>query len=133
METKQLCDLKGSEKLKIEAAVLEVMETKGFSLDKDFGIIESQANFSNWIMAFQNKSCAFEDLEKIKEKLGPKFKVQITSKSKENFLFRVEAPNEEFIRLGQALKPLQIPSDVPPRPYSSTSAQPSRSEYQTLK
>ena len=121
METKKISDFRGSEKLKIQAAVLELMESKGFSLDKDFGIVESQANFSNWIMAFQNKSCAFEDLEKIKEKLGPKFKVEITSKSKENFLFRVEAPSEEFIRLGQALKPLQIPSDVPPRPYSPSS------------
>ena len=109
------------------------MESKGFSLDKDLGIIESQADSSSWIMAFTNKVSAFEDLENIKQKLGVKFKVQITSKSKENFLFRVEAPSEEFIRLGQALKPLQIPSDVPPRPYSSTSAQPSRSEYQTLK
>lgn len=123
METKKLNDFKGSEKLKIQAAVLELMESKGFSLDKDFGIIESQADSSSWIMAFQNKSCAFEDLEKIKEKLGPKFKVQITSKSKENFLFRIEGPGEEFIRLGQALKPLQLPSDVPPRPYSPTSAQ----------
>lgn len=131
METKQLNDLKGSEKLKIQAAVLEVMESKGFSLDKDFGIIESQADSCSWIMAFTNKSCAFEDLELIKQKLGSKFMVQITSKSKENFLFRIEAPNDEYLRLGQALKPLQQPSDVPPRPYSSTSAQPSRSEFQT--
>lgn len=123
METKQLSDLRGSEKLKIQAAVLEVMESKGFSLDKDLGIIESQADSSSWIMAFTNKVSAFEDLENIKQKLGVKFKVQITSKSKENFLFRVEAPSEEFIRLGQALKPLQLPSDVPPRPYPSTSEQ----------
>lgn len=115
METKKLNDFKGSEKLKIQAAVLEVMETKGFSIDKDFGIIESQADTSSWIMAFTNKVSAFEDLELIKQKLGPKFKVQITSKSKENFMFRVEAPNDEFIRLGQTLKPLQLPHDVPPQ------------------
>ncbi|MGM9697995.1 MAG: hypothetical protein ACI3Y0_05065 [Prevotella sp.] len=132
METKQLSDLKGSEKLKIQAAVLEIMETKGFSLDKDLGIVESQADSNSWIMAFTNKVSAFEDLELIKQKLGVKFKVQITSKSKENFLFRVEAPSEEFIRLGQTLKPLQLPSDVlPPRSTSTSSVQPSRSEYQT--
>lgn len=133
METKQLSELKGSEKLKIQAAVLELMESKGFSLDKDFGIIESQADSNAWIMAFTNKVSAFEDLELIKQKLGSKFKVQITSKSKENFLFRIEGPSEEFLRLGQALKPLQLPTDVSPQPYSSTSAQPSHSEYQTLK
>lgn len=132
METKQLSDLKGSDKLKIEAAVLEVMETKGFSLDKDLGIIESQADSSSWIMAFTNKVSAFEDLENIKQKLGVKFKVQITSKSKENFLFRIEAPSEEFIRLGQTLTPLQLPPDVlPPRSHSTSSVLPSRSEYQT--
>ena len=132
METIQLSDLRGSEKLKIQAAVLELMETKGFSLDKDLGIIESQSDFSSWIMAFTNKSCAFEDLELVKQKLGPKFKIQITSKSKENFLFRIEAPSEEFIRLGQGLKPLQLSSDVlSPRSYSTSNVQPSRSEYQT--
>lgn len=132
MEKIQLSDLRGSEKLKIQAAVLELMEAKGFSLDKDLGIIESQADSSSWIMAFTNKVSAFEDLENIKQKLGVKFKVQITSKSKENFLFRIEGPCEEFIRLGQALKPLQLPSDVlPPRSYTTSTVQPSRSEYQT--
>lgn len=115
METRKLSELKGSEKLKIQAAVLELMESKGFSLDKDLGIIESQADSSSWIMAFTNKVSAFEDLENIKQKLGVKFKVEITSKSKENFLFRVDAPSEEFIRLGQTLKPLQLPHDVPPQ------------------
>lgn len=106
MNTKKLSDLKGSETLKIQAAVLEVMEAKGFSLDRDLGVVESDQDSNNWIMAFQNKESPFEDLENIKQKLGPKFKVQITSKSKDKFLFRIEAPGEEFVRLGQSLKPL---------------------------
>ena len=131
MDTKKLSDLKGSEKLKIQAAVLELMEEKGFSLDRDFGIIESYEDSNCWIMAFQNKACAFEDLENIKQRLGVKFKVQITSKSKENFLFRVEAPDEEFVKLGQSLKPLKMiqPSTAQSQPSTGYSQQQSRTPY----
>lgn len=106
MGTMKLEELRGSEKLKIEAAVLELMELKGFSLDKDFGIVESVEDPNKWVMAFQNKKCKWEDLESIKLKLGQQFNVEITSKSKEHFLFRIEALCEEFMRLGRSLKPL---------------------------
>lgn len=120
METKKLADLKGSEKLKIEAAVLEIMETKNFALDKDFGITESTEDPNNWVMAFQNKKCKLEELVNAKQILGQKFSVEITSKSKENFLFRVEAPSEEFIRLGFNLKPLSQGQPSMPAQQSST-------------
>lgn len=106
METKTLEELKGSEKLKIQAAVLEILETKNFSLDRDLGIIESVEDPGRWVMAFTNKRCQLEELVSVKEILGEKFNVEITSKSKENFLFRIEAPSEEFMRLGRSLKPL---------------------------
>ena len=106
MDKIKLEDLKGSEKLKIEAAVLEIMEAKGFTLDKEFGIIESLEDSNCWIMAFKNKVSDFEDLANITLKLGSKFRVQITSKSKENVLSRIEAPGEEFVILGHDLKPL---------------------------
>ena len=127
MDTKKLSELKGSEKLKIQAAVLELMEEKGFSLDKDFGIIESHEDSNRWVMAFQNKACAFEDLESIRQRLGAKFKVQITSKSKENFLFCIEAAGEEFVKLGQRLKPLGQPQLTETR--STSSEIPSRNMF----
>ena len=102
----KLEELKGSEKLKIQAAVLEIMEQKHFALDRDFGIAESAEDPNIWIMAFQNKKCKLEELINTKQILGQKFNVEITSKSKENFLFRIEGPSAEFIRLGQSLKPL---------------------------
>lgn len=105
MEMK-LEDLTGSEKFKIQAAVLEIMEKKNFSLDRDLGIVESTENPHIWVMAFQNKKCKLEELVNTKQILGQKFNVEITSKSKENFLFRIEGPSAEFIRLGQSLKPL---------------------------
>ncbi len=106
METMKLEELKGSEKLKIQAAVLEILETKNFSLDRDLGIVESVEGPGKWVMAFQNKKCKLEDLTDVKQILGQKFSVEITSKSKENFLFRIEAPCEEFMHLGRSLKPL---------------------------
>lgn len=106
METKTLEELKGSEKLKIQAAVLEILETKNFSLDRDLGIVESTEDSNQWIMAFTNKRCKLEELVSVKQILGEKFNVEITSKSKENFLFRIEAPCEEFMRISRSLRPL---------------------------
>ena len=119
----KLSDLRGSEKLKIQAAVLEIMETKNFVLDKDLGITESSENPGRWIMAFQNKTCKLEELVNVKQILGQKFSVEITSKSKENFLFRIEAPCDEFLRLGRTLK-----SSTPLQPSASTQI-PSRDEF----
>ena len=70
MSVQKLQTMRGSEKLKIQAAVLEVMETKGFSIDKDFGLIESTENPANWIMAFTHKSSSLDDLENVRGKLG---------------------------------------------------------------
>lgn len=109
----ELESLKGSEKLKIEAAVLEVLEVENFSLDKDLGITPSAENPDRWIMAFQNKKCKFENLANVRQILGQKFSIEITSKSKENFLIRIEAPSGEFIRLGQSLRPLSVASQGP--------------------
>lgn len=126
-------DLKGSEKLKIEAAVLEIMESENFALDKDLGIAQSSENPDNWIMAFQNKKCKFEKLANIRQILGQKFSVEITSKSKENFLFRLEAPGEEFLKLGQELKPLRSGQSTATQSQSSTgySQQPSANLQQS--
>lgn len=110
MDIIKLDELKGSEKLKIEAAVLEIMEAENFSLDKDLGITSSTENPNRWIMAFQNKKCKFENLANVRQILGQKFSVEITSKSKENFLIRIEAPSGEFIRFGQNLRPLSAAS-----------------------
>lgn len=103
MEQRKLNELKGSEKMKIQTAILEVMEESNFSLDKEFGIMESLDNPNNWIIAFQNTMCRGKDYESIKTKLGPKFDIAITSKSKDKFLFRIEAPSEEFMRIAKPL------------------------------
>ena len=124
-------DLKGSEKLKIEAAVLEIMESENFALDKDLGIAQSSENPDNWIMAFGKKKCKLENLVNIRQILGQKFSVEITSKSKENFLFRIEAPGEEFVKLGQSLKPLKMiqPSTGYSQQQQSANQQQSRTPY----
>ena len=123
METITLSEMRGSEKLKIQAAVLEILEQKHFALDRDLGIAESVEDPGRWVMAFQNKKCKWEDLESVKLKLGQLFSVEITSKSKENFLFRIDAPCEEFLRLGRNLKPLA------PAQAATTATQPINKNY----
>ena len=110
MDTKKLSDLKGSEKLKIQAAVLQIMEQKNFALDTDLGMKESQDNPDNWIMGFTNTEMKLEDLEGRKKLLGDKFNVTISPKSRTSFIFRIEASSEDFIRLLQSSKTQQYPS-----------------------
>ena len=102
METKKFSELKGSEKLKIQAAVLQIMEQKNFVLDTDLGMKESQDNPDNWIMGFTNTEMRLEDLEGMKKLLGDKFSVTISPKSRTSFIFRIEASGEEFVRLLQS-------------------------------
>ena len=102
METKKFSELKGSEKLKIQAAVLQIMERKNFALDTDLGMKESQDNPDNWIMGFTNSEMKLEDLEGMKKLLGDKFSVTISPKSRTSFIFRIEAAGEEFVRLLQS-------------------------------
>lgn len=110
--------MRGSDKLKIQAAVVEILETKNFTLDRDLGISESIDPKGNWIMGFLNTSTTFEDIEGIRKSLGGNFKICITSKSKDKFLIRIEAPSEEFLRLGRNLRPLSQAQSSP-----STAAQ----------
>ena len=114
MDTKKLSDLKGSEKLKIQAAVLQVMEQKNFALDTDLGMRVSQDNAQDnedkWVMGFTNAEMKLEDLEEMKKILGDKFSVTISPKSRTSFIFRIEASSEDFIRLLQSSKTQQYPS-----------------------
>ncbi len=107
METKKFSELKGSEKLKIQAAVLQIMEQKNFALDTDLGMRESQDNEDNWVMGFTNAEMKLEDLEGMKKLLGDKFTVTISPKSKTSFIFRIEAAGEDYIRLLQASRAQQ--------------------------
>lgn len=102
MEIKKFSELKGSEKLKIQAAVLQIMEQKNFALDTDLGMKKSQDNPDNWIMGFTNTEMRLEDLEGMKKLLGDKFSVTISPKSRTSFIFRIEAAGEEFVRLLQS-------------------------------
>ena len=112
MDTKKLSDLKGSEKLKIQAAVLQIMEQKNFALDTDLGMKESQDNPDNWIMGFTNTEMKLEDLEGMKKLLGDKFNVTISPKSRTSFIFRIEAAGEDYIRLLQASRSQQQTTSI---------------------
>ena len=110
METKKFSELKGSEKLRIQAVVLEILERQNFILDKDLGMRESQDNPDNWIMGFTNSAMSLEDLDAAKEALGANFRITICPKSKDSFIFRIEAAGEDYIRLLQTSRVQQHPS-----------------------
>lgn len=113
METKKFSELKGSEKLKIQAAVLQIMEQKNFVLDTDLGMKASQDNENNWVMGFTNAEMKLQDLEEMKNILGDKFSVTISPKSRTSFIFRIEAAGEDYIRLLQASRPQQQTTSTP--------------------
>ena len=106
METKKFSELKGSEKLKIQAAVLQIMEQKNFVLDTDLGMKESQDNENNWVMGFTNAEMKLEDLEEMKKILGDKFTVTISPKSRTCFIFRIEAAGRDYLGLFQKIRPM---------------------------
>lgn len=104
METKKFSELKGSEKLKFQAAVLEILERQNFTFDKDLGMRQSQDNEDSWVMGFTNSEMSLEDLDAAKGALGANFKITICPKSKDSFIFRIEAAGEDYIRLLQGLR-----------------------------
>ena len=106
METKKFSELKGSEKLKFQAAVLEVLERQNFNLDKDLGMKESQDNPNNWVMGFTNSAMSLEDLDAAKGSLGANFKITICPKSKDSFIFRIEAAGRDYLGLFQKIRPM---------------------------
>jgi len=106
METKKFSELKGSEKLRIQAVVLEILERQNFILDKDLGMRESQDNPDNWIMGFTNSAMSLEDLDAAKEALGANFRITICPKSKDSFIFRIEAAGRDYLGLFQKIRPM---------------------------
>lgn len=107
MDVKKFSELKGSEKLKFQAVVLELLERQNFTLDKDLGMRQSQDNEDNWVMGFTNSAMSLVDLDAAKEALGANFKITICPKSKDSFIFRIEAAGSDYLLLLQKLRSQQ--------------------------
>lgn len=90
--------LRGSEVLKIKAAVVEVMENAaGISITEDPDIKNDTAR-NLCQMSFKKKDTNLGELSKIKMKLGEKFDIDIQH-SKEAMQIILNAPTEAFTRL----------------------------------
>ena len=101
--------LKGSEVLKIKAAVVETMENSaGITATEDPDIKELPDGSCQ--MSFKKKDTTLSELSKIKMKLGEKFDIEINH-GKDAMQIILNAPTEAFTRLiGKEMPAVQKPA-----------------------
>lgn len=96
--TEDLKQLKGSEILKIEAAVLEVMEHVGF--DPEFSqMMLQEAENGKWMMVFYKKDTSLADLLAARNRLGEHFDMFLEARDKYSMKIIVVAEADSFITL----------------------------------
>ena len=102
--------LRGSEVLKIKAAVVEVMENAaGISITEDPDI-KHDAVKGLCQMSFKKKDTTLSELSKIKMKLGERFDIEINH-GKDAMQIILNAPTEAFTRLiGKEMPVMQKPA-----------------------
>lgn len=114
---------KGSQILEIEAAVLRSMEKVNFR-PKEINTELTEAKEEGFlVMVFVVEETTVEQLSRLQHELGNNFKLGLLGKSKTDLFLKVEAPREEFVRLGRSLKPLA------PAQTGTTPSQPANKNY----
>lgn len=92
----KLWSLKKSESLKLQAAIVEIMEDAGFDVSGNVDITPGEDNLLN--MSFiRTASITLEEISSIKEKLGKNFSVVVKPKDKVSLIVAIEASQEDFI------------------------------------
>lgn len=110
----------GSEILRIQAAVLEVMERADFHPSEiNTELCEAQ-DTNNWLMVFVKEEVTTKEIGNVIRGLGSDFRMTIKGRSKANVFVCLEAPKESFMRL---VRPVQ--------PTASTNLQPSQQRQST--
>lgn len=92
---------KGSQILEIQAAVLRVIEKVNFrpkSIDTELTDAKKDGYL---LMVFVSEPVYVEELYKLEQELGTQFKFQILGRSKNDFFVQLEAPADEFLKLGK--------------------------------
>lgn len=92
-------DLRRSELLRIEAAVVEVMEKAQFEVKGTLDFNPSRTNEGNYCMSFCKDKTDLQELMTIKENLGDDFDITVSGRDKTSVLVTVEAPEETFINM----------------------------------
>ena len=91
--------MKGSERYKIVATVLEVMEKSGYDTNGGKCAIEETDNPDVWRMNFNKETINLDELSNTKKELGEKFNVRVLPLSRKKLTISIEATSEEFFNL----------------------------------
>lgn len=90
--------LKRSEVLKIEAAIVEIMEKADFTVDENVDMKPSKEG-DNYMMSFLKGKTSLQELNSIQKELGEKFTLAIIPKDKNLVVVTLEASQQEFVNL----------------------------------
>lgn len=94
----KLGSLKKSESLKLQAAIVEVMEDAGFDVSGNVDITTNEDGKLS--MSFvRTTTISLKEISSIKEKLGANFSVVVKPKDKVSLTVAIEASQEDFIMI----------------------------------
>lgn len=109
--------IKGSEILRIQAAVLDAMERANFHPEQISTELSVGKNENEWLMVFSKETAALTDLQKVIQELGGSFNFEILSTGKKTLFLRLVGKIDDYKRLLQKSQQVN-----PVRPlYSGTS------------
>jgi hypothetical protein len=112
-----LTGIKGSEILRIQAAVLDAMERANFHPEQISTELSAGKNENEWLMVFTKETAALTDLQKVIQELGGSFSFDILSNGKKTLFLRLVGKIDDYKRLLQKSQQVN-----PVRPlYSGTS------------
>jgi len=112
--------IKGSEILRIQAAVLDAMERANFHPEQISTELSAGKNEDEWLMVFAKETAALTDLQKVIQELGGSFNFDILSNGKKTLFLRLVGKIDDYKRL---LQKTQQVNPVRPQ-YTGTSVQP---------
>lgn len=94
-ESKELKGLKASERYRITATVLEILEKAQFETQDDTRLQESVSD-GRWKMVVRKEETNLDELDSIRKELGAKFCVNVMPKDKSMLVISIEASTEDF-------------------------------------
>ena len=93
--------IKGSEILRIQAAVLDAMERANFHPEQISTELSAGKNENEWLMVFTKETAALTDLQKVIQELGGSFCFDILSNGKKTLFLRLVGKIDDYKRLLQ--------------------------------
>lgn len=98
MAEKKTIGLRRSEVLKIEAAIVEIMENAGFTVDENVEMKPTK-NGDNYTMSFPKGKTSLQELNSIQKELGEKIIMGVLPRDKNLLMVSLEASQQEFVNI----------------------------------